>query len=285
MDLFAFQLLNGIVWGLLLGLIALGLSLIYGLMRINNLAHGSLFMLGAMLAAYGCNQLGLNFWLTAVLTALALAAVTLVLNAVLFQRVIQRDITVGLLATAGLLLIIDNGVLAIFGGEPASVDSPLEDAVSVAGIDYPEYRLVAAGIAVLVLLAVWAFMRFTRYGLWMRAVPQARELAPATGIPIRRVNAVTVALAGLTVGLAGALATPITGADFRMGLAILAPAFIVVVVGGLGNLAGTVAAAILFGVIRGLCSAVMAPTWAEAVTLLALLPVLAWRPNGLFGAR
>ena len=235
MELFAFQLLNGIVWGLLLALIALGLSLIYGLMRINNLAHGSLFMLGAMLAAYGANRLNLDFWLAAVLSSLALGAFMLLLNTALFTRIMDRDITVGLLATAGLLLTIDNTALGVFGGEPQSVDAPIEDAVSVAGIDYPAYRLAAAAIAVLVLLAVWAFMRFTKYGLWMRAVPMARELAPATGIPILRVNAITLALGGLTAGLAGALATPITGAHFQMGLAILAPSFIVVVIGGLGQ--------------------------------------------------
>ncbi len=119
----------------------------------------------------------------------------------------------------------------------------------------------------------------------MRAVPQARALAAATGVPIARVNALTIALGGLTAGLAGALATPITGAHFQMGLAILAPSFIVVVVGGLGNLGGTVAVAIVYGLLRGLLSVAMTPTAAEATTLLCLLPVLYFRPNGLFGGR
>ena len=283
--LVAFQMLNGLVWGLLLALISLGLCLIYGLMRINNLAHGSLFMLGAMLTAWGCNAMGVPFWLATPAAAIAVAALMLLLDAVLFSRVVGRDMTVGLLATAGLLLIIDNTVLAVFGGEPASVDAPIEDAVALFGLYYPAYRLLAAGIAIAVLLAVWGFLRFTRYGLWMRAVPQARELAASTGVPIARVNLATVALGGLTAGLAGALATPITGAHFQMGLAILAPSFIVVVVGGLGNVAGTVAMAIVYGLIRGGFSVVMTPTWAEAVTLLALLPLLYFRPNGLFAAR
>ena len=109
-------------------------------------------------------------------------------------------------------------------------------------------------------------------------------MAATTGVPIARVNALTIALGGLTAGLAGALATPITGAHFQMGLAILAPSFIVVVVGGLGNLGGTVAVAVIYGLLRGVLSVVITPTAAEAVTLLALLPLLYLRPNGLFGA-
>lgn len=284
-DVFAFQLLNGLVWGLLLAMIALGLCLIYGLMHITNLAHGSLFMLGAVLTAYGCGTLGLSFWVATLLAPIGVAALMLLLDRVLFTQVLGRDMAVSILATAGLLLVIDNLVLALFGGEPVSVDAPLNGAVEAFGINYPSYRLVAAGIAIVVLLAFGAFLKFTRYGLFMRAVPQARALAATTGVPIARVNALTIALGGLTAGLAGALATPITGAHFQMGLAILAPSFIVVVVGGLGNLEGAVAVAIIYGLLRGLLSVMITPTAAEAATLLALLPLLYLRPNGLFGGR
>lgn len=280
-----FQLFNGLVWGLILSLIALGLCLVYGLMHISNLAHGSLFMLGAVLTAYACNTLGLGFWVAALAAPLVVAALMLVLDRVLFAHVLGRDIAVSILASAGLLLVVDTVVLALFGGEPVSVDAPLDGAVEILGVTYPSYRLVAAAVAVAVLLGVGAFLRFTRYGLFMRAVPQARALAAATGVPIARVNALTMALGGLTAGIAGALATPITGAHFQMGLAILAPSFIVVVVGGLGSLPGTVAVAILYGLVRGLFSVAMTPTAAEAATLLALLPILYFRPRGLFAGR
>jgi branched-chain amino acid transport system permease protein len=284
-DLFAFQLMNGIVWGILLALIALGLSLIYGLMHINNLAHGSLFMLGAVLTAYLRNDLAIDFWAAILVAPLLVAMLMLLLNNVLFIRVINRDLAVGILATAGLLLTIDNTVLALFGGEPASVDAPLPNTVDLFGLAYPSYRLAAAGIAVLVLCTVGIFLKHTRYGLFMRAVPQSRELAASTGVPIARVNALTISLGGLTAGVAGALATPITGAHFQMGLSILAPSFVVVVVGGLGNLTGTVAIALVYGILRGLYSSAMSPTAAEAATLLTLLPILFLRPQGLFGAR
>lgn len=280
-----FQLLNGVVWGLILALISLGLCLIYGLMGIINIAHGSLYMVGAVLTVYLAKALGMNFWLVLLLAPLAVAALGLVLNSLVFARVVRRDPAIGLLATAGLLLIIDNSALALFGGAPESVNAPLEDAVQIFGIHYPSYRLAAAGIALAVLIAVWAFLRYTKYGLWMRAVPQSRDLAAAIGVPIARVNAVTVALGGLTAGLAGALVAPISAAYFQMGLTILASAFIIVVIGGLGNLLGAVVVALGFGVILGLFSVALTPTWAEATTLLVLVPLLYFKPNGILGSR
>ncbi len=160
--------------GILLALIALGLSLIYGLMNINNLAHGSMFMLGAVITAYLCNSLRVPFWAAVLIAPGLVALLTLLLNDILFVRMLGKDIAVSVLATAGLLLTIDNAVLAVFGGEPASIDAPTAEAVEVLGLAYPAYRLVAAGIAICVLVAVGAFLKFTRYGLFMRAVPQSR---------------------------------------------------------------------------------------------------------------
>jgi branched-chain amino acid transport system permease protein len=207
------------------------------------------------------------------------------MNRVLFKRIFHRDSTVGLLATAGLMLIIDNSVLATFGGAPHSIIPPVPGVVQVFGLHYPAFRLVAAAIAIVVLGVVWAFLRFSRYGLWMRAVPQARDLAAATGVPIARVNELTVALVGLTAGFAGALIVPISGAYFQMGLTVLASAFVVVVVGGMGNLLGVVVISIGFGLVRGLFTVVLEPSWADAASLFILLPLLYFMPNGIFGGR
>ena len=284
-ELIIFEGFNGIVSGLVLALISLGLCLIYGLMGIINIAHGSLYMLGAVIGVYCVQAYGFNFWLILVVAPLAVAAISVLINRVLLERIVNRNAAIGLLATAGLLLIIDNTVLATFGGAPKTVIAPVSGAVHILGMYYPGYRLVVALIAIGVLGAVWAFLRFSRYGLWMRAVPQARELAAAIGVPISRVNDLTVALAGLTAGFAGALVVPISGAYFQMGLSVLASAFIVVVVGGLGNLFGAIVVSMGFGVARGLFAVVMAPAWAEISALLLLLPVLYFRPNGIFGGR
>lgn len=284
-DQILFELVNGIVWGLILSIIALGLCLIYGLMGIINLAHGSLYMVGAMCAAWLVNRAGMDFWVVLPIAALCVGLLALALNTAIFERVLNRDPAIGLLATAGLFLTLDNTVLAIAGADPQSVLPPIFEVVEVAGIYYPVYRLAAAGIALLALVAVALFLRFTRYGLWMRAVPQARDLAAVTGIPIRRVNATTAALAGLTAGLAGALATPISGAHFQMGLSVIAACFIVVVIGGMGSLTGAVAVAMAFGLIRGLYSTLLDPTWSEVAALSTLLCVVYFKPNGIFGRR
>lgn len=277
-----FELLNGVVWGLILAMIALGLCLIYGLMGVINIAHGSFYMVGAVVGVYVVNHLGANFWIALLVVPLLLGAIGLVLNAVVFEQVVRRDPTIGLLATAGLLLIIDNGTLAIFGGTPESIAPPVLGGVSILGVFYPAYRLVAAGIAIVVLGLTWLFLRYTVYGLWMRATPQSRDLASAIGIPIGRVNQLTVVLGAMTAGLAGVLVAPISAAYFQMGLTILAASFMVVVIGGLGNLLGVVGIALLFGVIRGLLSVVMPPTWAEVAVLLVLLPIMYFKPNGIF---
>lgn len=284
-SLILFELFNGIAWGLVLALIALGLGLIYGLMGIINLAHGSLYMLGAVFGVYLVRDFGFNFWLMLLVAPLAVGALGIVISKLLFENVVHRSSTIGLLATAGLLLVIDNSVLATFGGAPESVAFPIAGAVKFAGMYYPKYRLVAAVIALAALMVVWAMLRFTRYGLWMRAVPQGRELAAAIGVPIIRVNRLTVALAGTVAGFAGALITPISAANFQMGLQVLATAFIIVVVGGLGNLWGAAAVAILYGIIRGLLTVVLTPSWAEVGSLVILLPILYFRPNGIFGKR
>lgn len=284
-ELVLFEGLNGVVWGLILALIALGLCLMFGLMGIINIAHGSLYMLGAVVTVSCMQAFGLNFWLVLVLAPIVVAALCVVINRALFERIVHRDSTVGLLATAGLLLIIDNSVLATFGGSPHSVMPPVPGAVEFFGVYYPSFRLFAAAAAIVVLGVVWAFLRFSRYGLWMRAVPQARELAAAIGVPIKRVNELTVVLVGLTAGFAGALTVPITGAYFQMGLTVLASAFIVVVVGGLSNLFGVVVISIVFGLGRGLFTVFMEPSWAEVASLLMLFPLLYFMPNGIFGGR
>lgn len=281
----AFEILNGLVWGLVLALIALGLCLIYGLMGVINVAHGSFYMLGAVLGVYFVNALGGSFWLALLVVPVLMAFIGFGLNEALYEHVVRRDPAIGLMATAGLLLIMDNSVLALFGGSPQSMMPPVFGGVSIFGIFYPSYRLLAGGIALLVLGLTWVFLKYTTYGLWMRATPQNRNLAAAAGIPIRRVNQLTVALGAMTAGLAGVLVTPISAAYFQMGLTILAASFIVVVIGGLGNLAGVVAVAIGFGIIRGVLNVFMPPTWAEVAVLVVLLPILYFRPNGIFEKR
>jgi branched-chain amino acid transport system permease protein len=277
-----FQVLNGLVWGVLFALIALGLNTIYGLLGVVNMAHGSLYAMGAILGWYGVSWLG-SFWLACLIAPLGVAAVSVPIYDLVLRRTIGREMMIGLLATAGLLLILDDSALAIFGGTPRSILAPLPGSVRLLDLNYPVYRFAASGIAALVLLAFWAFLRFTKMGIWMRCTAQSPDLAMAVGVPVVHVNRLAVALSGYFAGLAGVLAAPITLVHYQMGLAVLGPAFIVIVVGGLRNLAGAVTAAMLIGVVRGVLTAIVPPTWADILSVAMLLPLLIVRPHGLFG--
>ncbi len=279
----AFQLFNGVVWGLIFALIALGLSLTFGLMNLMNIAHASFYMLGAVITATLVESLGFGFWEGVVLAALAVGGLGVVVNQAILNRVADASPVVGLLATAGLLLVVDAATLATFGSVPVAVDAPFDTAIPLFGIAYPAYRVLVAAIAAMLIGATFLFLRWSRLGLWMRAVPGHRELAVIAGVSPNRINLATVVLGSLLAGIAGGLVTPIAGAHFQMGDAVLAPAFTVIVVGGAGNLWGAVAVAIGLGVIRGVVSAFVTPTQAEILSLLILLPVLLLRPNGLFG--
>ncbi len=283
-NVLAFQALNGLAWGLIFSLIALGLNLIYGLMGIINIAHGSLYMLGAVLAWYVVRYTG-NFWLGLVVAPLVVAALSTVAERWVLRPALGKKIVQGLLATTGLLLVLDHGVLATFGGSPQSIPSPLVGSVHLLGITYPLYRLFVVVAGLVAMLLLWAFLYRTDYGLWMRAVPQNRELALTVGIPTVRVNTLTVALGGYFAALAGVLVAPIVSVHYQMGFSVLAPAFIVVVVGGLGSLRGAILVAILEGELRGLLSVSFSPPLAEILALVALTPILIVRPHGLFSAK
>ncbi len=281
-SILAFQLFNGIVWGLIFALIALGLSLTFGLMNLMNIAHAAFYMLGAVITAT-LIQWGLGFWEAVLIATLTVGLIGVVVNQLVLVHVADAPPVIGLLATAGLLLLIDSLTLASFGSVPVAVDAPFDAAIPLLGLEYPTYRLLVAGIAVLLIVATFLFLRWTPLGLWMRAVPGHRELAVIAGIAPNRINLATVVLGSLLAGMAGGLVTPIAGAHFQMGDAVLAPAFTVIVVGGAGNLWGAVTVAIGLGILRGVVSAFVAPTLAEILSLLILLPLLLLRPNGLFG--
>jgi branched-chain amino acid transport system permease protein len=275
--------LNGLVWGLIVALIALGLSLVFGLIEIINIAHGDLFMLGAVLGWYMIQRTG-SFWL-----ALAVVPVVVGLLGILIERGVLRPIEhkpiITILATFGLSLIFQQSVLATFGGAPQRIEEPIHGTISLVGTYYPVYRLFVAGCALVALAVLWLFLHRTRYGTWMRAVRQDREMAVALGIPSQQVYMVTFGLGAGLAALGGVLAAPVTSLEFQMGLDVLPTAFIVVIIGGLGSLQGTLVAAILLGVLEGLANAFVTPTTARIFSLVIMGVVLLIRPQGMFGRR
>lgn len=274
---------NGFVWGLIVALIALGLSIIFGLLDVINVAHGDFFMLGTVLA-WAIIQITGNFWLA----FLIVPVVGFALGAIM-ERIIMRPImdiaALSIVATFGLSLIFQESVRATFGATPKRILDPIGITFPLLGYDYALYRLFAAGISIIAIGTFFLYLYKTKFGTWMRAVRQDRMTAVAMGVPANRVYSMTFAIGTALAMLGGVVAAPITTVEFRLGLDVLPLCFMAVIIGGLGNLPGTTAAAVLLAVMEGCIISFAEPTTARIVSLLIMCVVLLCCPNGIFAPR
>lgn len=279
-DQFLVALLNGVTWGLIIALIALGLNLIFGLLEIVNLAHGSLYMLGAVVAWFVVGASG-SFVLALLVAPLAIGVLGMAIERITL-RPIEEDISITLIATFALLIILDEIGLLVFGPGTRSISTPIPGAITFGGITYPIYRLAVAFLSILLMVALYLFLFETRYGMWMRGVRQDLETASALGIPRSQVYVVTFGLGAALAALAGVLLAPIVGVNYLMGLDILAVAFIVVIVGGLGSLKGVLVASLAYALIENIGTVFMATIEARILTLSLMILFVVVRPEGLF---
>ena len=267
-----------------LALTALGLSLVFGVLRIVNVAHGEFFMLGAVLA-WVCSSL-VPHPLAGFLTALVVAPLVVGAIALAADRLVLRRLDYHpegtIVATIGLLYILQQAVLTLYGPDARPVPSPLYFTVSFPWFGYSGYKLVVGVLSALLLAAAWLVLTRTKLGLYMRAAQQDLEMAQAFGVPARRVYAAVFALGAMLAALAGVLVVPIEQAHYLMGLDPLLLSFIVVVLGGLGNLRGTLVAAFVVGISDGVVSVFFSPTLAKILATLLVAAVLIVRPAGLF---
>jgi branched-chain amino acid transport system permease protein len=274
---------NGLVWGFILALIALGLTLVFGVIRIINVAHGDLYMLGAVLGWYVIAYVG-SFWLALAVAPVIVGVVGLVLERSVLRPIEGRPILT-IIATFGVSLVFQQSVLATFGGAPQRIDPPFHKVIDLYGYGYDVFRLFVAACSIVALAALWLFLYRTRFGTWIRAVRQDRDLALGVGIPTNAVYGVTFGVGAALAALGGVLAAPIVALDFQMGIDILPSALMVVVIGGLGSLEGSLLAAIMLGELEGVASVFVTPTSAKILQLLTMSAVLLLRPQGLFGRR
>lgn len=275
-------LLEGLVSGSVLALTALGLSLIFGVMRIVNVAHGEFFMLGAVIAWYVSTVTG-SFFVALVAAPLLVGGVALLANWLVLRPIgYQPEATI--VATIGLLYIIQQAVLSIYGPFARPVDPPVYFRIDFPWFGYSGYKLVIAGLAGVLLLATWLVVSRTTLGLYMRATQQNQEIARAFGVPVERIYAVAFALGAMLTAVAGVLIVPVQQAHYLMGLDALLLSFMVVIIGGLGSLGGTVAAAFLIGITDGVVSIFFSPTLAKILASGLVALVLVFRSRGLFGA-
>ena len=278
------QVLNGLLAGAYYLLIALGLTLIFSLGGLVNLAHGEFYALGAYFAVKLAEALG--FAGALVVSPLAVAVVGLVVERLLFRRFYREDPALGLLLTFGLALVAEQALRWIFGAAPIpfSIPPALKGQVFVGDFIYSKYRLLMLAIAAAAVAALWLLLRRTPFGRVVRAGVQNPDMVAALGISLAPYMASVVALAVALAALAGVLLAPISGVHPAMGTDILTASFVVVVIGGLGSFWGVVWAALIVGVVRGL-TVYFFPPAAEASMYLLMLLVLLFRPRGLFGER
>jgi branched-chain amino acid transport system permease protein len=280
--------LEGLVMAAVLALTAVGLSLVFGVMRVVNVAHGEFFMLGAVFAWFVTQWVpghpALGFAAALVLAPLAVAAIAATADRLVLKRLDYAP-EATIVATIGLLYILQQAALTFYGPDARPVRAPFEWRIQFPWFGYSGYKLAVILAAMLLLAAVWALMTRTRAGLVMRATQYDRETATAFGIDTDRVYAGTFALGAALAAAAAVLIVPIQQAHYLMGGDPLLLAFIVVIVGGLGSLRGTVIAALFIGLSDGIMSMFFSPTLAKILATLLVALVLVFRPQGLFGAK
>ncbi|MFM9976184.1 MAG: branched-chain amino acid ABC transporter permease [Beijerinckiaceae bacterium] len=279
------QILNGLLDGVYYLLIALGLSLIFSLGGIVNLAHGAFYAIGAYLAVILTPHLGYGGAL--VMSPLLVALLGIVIERFLFQRFYRSDPILSLLLTFGLAMVAEQALRMVFGAPPRSYSMPsfLRGQVVIGDFIYSYYRTVLLGVAILCVGALWLLLQRTAFGRVVRAGVQNPDMVGALGISLRPYMSTVAGLGIGLAGLAGVLLAPIYSVHPAMGAEIITPAFVVVVIGGLGSFWGVVVAALLVGFVKGAVTAAGFPQFSIAAIYLMMLVVLLVRPRGLFGER
>ena len=281
LDLFVIQTVNGIVAGMILALVASGLTLIFGIMDVVNFAHGELFMLGAYIGVLVGAATG-SFWLALIAAALIVAVLGAALQIATLRPLIGRDPLNTILATFGISLVLQNFALWQFGPTARRMTQPIEGTFTLFYLQYPWYRLLIALLSGAIIGGFWLFLKHSRFGVWIRATAQDRVMAQAMGIPVPLVYTGVFAIGAAMAAASGVLFAPLVGVNHAMGLDWVLKAFIVVVVGGMGNLGGSIAAAIFISLLEAYATIWVDPSQAVIVSFVALILTLLFRPTGLF---
>jgi branched-subunit amino acid ABC-type transport system permease component len=276
------QALHGLFFGAALALLALGLTVIFGLLGVMNFAHGELFMLGAYagIVAIGLTQ---SFWVALILAPLAVGAVGALMEVLTLRPLYRREPLYGLILTFGLALAFREAVREIWGGDMRRIFEPITGSVPLLGMIYPNYRLFLLGFSLLLLLAIWLFFTKTRAGIIVRAAVQDAEMLDGLGVNVPRVFTLTFAGSAALAALAGLLLAPVITVYPTMGVEWIILAFIVVILGGMGSMGGSVLAALVIGEAQSLFSLWMNPQRVAIAIFAIMIFVLIVRPRGFFG--
>lgn len=278
------QMITGLALGVAVVLVALGLTIIFGLLDVINMAHGEFYAVGAYLGL-ALGAAGISFWLLLIIVPLVMVPVGFAVERGLIQRVFNmpdRHVTT-LLLTFGLGLVLEEGLKIVFGANTQRPPTPIPGAVELMGVILPTYRLFLIIVGCIIIAAVGIGINKTRLGALVRAAAFDRNMAASLGVPVELVFAGTFAFGVALAGLAGVLLAPIYSVFPTMGRDFIFLAFTVVIVGGMGSIAGAVVAGLLITQIQALSSLIVSPVWSDPIVFSIMVLVLVIRPQGLFG--
>lgn len=280
------QMFNGLVIGVAVILMALGLTIIFGLLDVLNMAHGEFYALGAYLGI-SLGARGVSFWLLLLLVPLLLVPAGFVLDRVLIQRVFHQKERhmLTLLLTFGLAIVLEDLFKLGYGANTLRPETPISGGTEILGNFFPTYRLFLLGVGATTIVLVWFAVHRTRFGAMIRAAAFDRHMAASLGVPVRRVYSMTFAFGVALAGLSGVLLAPVYSVFPTMGKDFILMAFTAVIVGGLGSIRGVVIAGLGLTQVQALSSLYISPVWGDPIVFGIMVVVLMVRPQGIFGGR
>ena len=283
MDLLLQQLFNGVMLGSTYAIVALGLTLVYGILQIPNFAHGHMYMLGAYVCFFLITVFGLGYWPALVATAILLAVAGIVLERLAYSPLRKQPHISSFISALGALIVLENGVIALWGPQGQRIPNPYPGIIEVFGITMSQQRLLVIAAAVVMILLLQLFIKKTTLGSTIEAVAQNQEGAKLVGINVKLVSSLTFAISTGLAAIAACLVAPIFMISPSMGAMLGMKAFVIVILGGLGSIPGAIVGGLVLGLIESLGGGYLSAAYKDVFAFGALVLILAVKPTGLFG--
>ncbi|MCF8036261.1 MAG: branched-chain amino acid ABC transporter permease [Desulfobacteraceae bacterium] len=285
MDLFLQQVFNGIMFGSTYAIVALGLTLVMGILNIPNFAHGHLYMLGGYLLFFFASTIGLGYWLGMIVSVAAMGVVGVIMERIVYRPLNDQPHINAFIAAVGSLLFLESFALVVWGSQGLRIPNPHPQIIEIMGITMSIQRLLVIFGAIALILGLHLFMKKTILGITIEAVAQNREGAMLTGINVNRVSSMTFAISAGTAAVAASLLTPIFMLSPSMGAILGMKAFVIVILGGMGSIPGAIFGGFLLGLIEALGGGYISAAYKDVFAFGALILILSIKPTGLFGQK
>ncbi len=283
MDLFLQQIFNGIMLGSTYAIVALGLTLVFGILHIPNFAHGHLYMLGAYVSYFLISRYDFGFWSALLASAVFLAFMGIVVERLVFRPLRHQPAINSFISAVGALVVLENGVVALWGPQGKRIPNPYPDPVEWLGITMTQQRLLLILVTLALIFLLQLFIKKTTLGSTIEAVAQDREGAQLVGINVNRVSSLTFAISTAMAAVAASLVAPIFMISPSMGVLVGMKAFVIVILGGLGSIPGAIVGGMILGLIEALGGGYLSAAYKDVFAFGALILILTIKPTGLFG--